>query len=570
MNKNILEFGAVADGVTLNTAAIQNAIDSCSASGGGRVTVPAGVYKTGTIWLKRNVDLHLEMGAELFASDNMDDYNPLDAYEQNSSSKHEQWVGKHLIIALETDNCAITGFGKINGNCQAFVTEHPSPAFKQFEWCHGISVLKDVEQQRPGQLVCFIECTNVRVQDVTIVNSPCWSCYLLGCEFVQIRGLKVFNPIWMLNSDGIDIDVSRYVTVSDCIIYTGDDAITLRACETRVKNKDIHCEHITITNCVLSTGICAFRIGVGQGSIRHARISNIVVRQCMDIVQCCTAYNSHGCANIEDVNFSNISAENTDRCFDVFAKNGAFVKNITLENIRTTATIINQIRCDDGVIDNITVRNLELAFSDKAEELLPWSLECRGNSMLSVKGASNVMLDDVKILGSLSGVETTFETDECEGTDLQKLYIEPETLSAGTSIPLKGNNAALYIFSFDWRTSTHRYNFYGFTINGQNYKWSTETFVVPAGGVTEFVPYYEEVELTTISDDPEDEEPTDDVTTTVKETETKAPDTTKAPETTLPKADDEKSGSCGGFTVAAQLIAVLCSTVAFVVIKKRK
>ena len=154
-------------------------------------------------------------------------------------------------------------------------------------------------------------------------------------------------------------------------------------------------------------------------------------------------------------------------------------------------------------------------------------------------------------------------------TDLQKLYIAPETLSAGTSIPLNGNNAALYVFSFDWRTSTHRYNFYGFTINGQNYKWSTETFVVPAGGVTEFVPYYEEVELTTIPDDPEDE-PTDDVTTTVKETETKAPDTTKAPETTLPKADDEKSGSCGGFTVAAQLIAVLCSTVAFVAVKKRK
>ena len=115
------------------------------------------------------------------------------------------------------------------------------------------------------------------VNDISIVDSPCWSCYLLGCEGVQIRGIKVKNPIWMLNSDGLDVDSSRFVTISDCIIETGDDAITLRGCEHRVKNKNMHCEFVTVTNCVLSTGICAFRIGVGQGHIRHATISNIAI-----------------------------------------------------------------------------------------------------------------------------------------------------------------------------------------------------------------------------------------------------------------------------------------------------
>ena len=157
MKVSILDFGAVSDGVTLNTASIQNAIDACAASGGGRVTVPSGVFKTGTVWLKSHVELHLEMGAELLASDNMDDYNALDAYEQNFSVPSEMWVGKHLIIAHEIEDCAITGFGRINGNCHAFVEKGPSPAGETFGWCHGLSVLKDKEKQRPGQLICFIE-----------------------------------------------------------------------------------------------------------------------------------------------------------------------------------------------------------------------------------------------------------------------------------------------------------------------------------------------------------------------------------------------------------------------------
>ena len=414
MDKSILDFGAVGDGTFLNTIAIQGAIDSCALSGGGRVTVPSGRYKAGTVWLRDNVELYLSSGAELIASDDMDDYNALDAYGQNWSCPSEGWVGKHFIIAHECKNCAITGFGRINGNCRAFVSEGASPAENQYGWCNGVSVLKDAEKQRPGQLVCFIECENVRVQDVTIVDSPCWSCYVLGCAFVQIRGLKVFNPLWMLNSDGIDIDASRYVTVSDCIIRTGDDAITLRACEQRIKNKEMHCEYVTVTNCVLSTGICAFRVGVGTGVIRHARISNIVIERCLQIAEFCTAYSEKGCANIEDVNFSGISAQNTDKCFDAFAKNGAYIKNVTMENIRTTSTLGNRIFCENGVIDGFTVRNAEIAFHDKTKELTPESLAWRGDRLLFVQRASNVTFDGVTLSGGLDGAKTALALDACE------------------------------------------------------------------------------------------------------------------------------------------------------------
>ena len=91
MNTNIIDYGAVSGG-GLCTEAIQRAIDECERSGGGRVTVPPGLYKTGTIWLKSNVELHLEHGSILKASDNLDDYNSLDAYEQNYGCDNERWV----------------------------------------------------------------------------------------------------------------------------------------------------------------------------------------------------------------------------------------------------------------------------------------------------------------------------------------------------------------------------------------------------------------------------------------------------------------------------------------------
>ena len=115
MNIDITDRGAVPGGKVLCTAEIQRAIDDCNASGGGRVTVPPGVFLTGTIWLRDNVELHLEHGSVLKASADMNDYNALDAYPQNYGCDAEMWVGKHLIIAHETTGTAITGTGTLMG-----------------------------------------------------------------------------------------------------------------------------------------------------------------------------------------------------------------------------------------------------------------------------------------------------------------------------------------------------------------------------------------------------------------------------------------------------------------------
>ena len=401
MNTSILDFGAISDGITLNTLAIQNAIDKCAQSGGGRVTIPSGTYKSGTIWLRSNVELHLEMGAVLLASDNLNDYNELDAFPQNSRrNEFEGWVGKHLIIALNVENCSITGLGTVNGNCHAYVDPfYGDTELAKWGWKHGIAILKDKENLRPGQLICFIESKNLSVKDISIIDSPCWSLYFHGCEFVQVNSIRVNNPAWMLNSDGIDIDASRYVTVSDCIILTGDDAITLRACEHKLENKNINCEYVTITNCVLSSSICAFRLGVGQGTIKHARISNIVVKGSHTLAQICTAYSPTCKADMEDINFSNISAKNTDIFVDAFAKNGATMEKVTFDNIRCDCTQENSIRVEKGNIDNFTLKNIELYYPESADISSDDLNSSRSKCPFYINGASNATLDNVKVYG---------------------------------------------------------------------------------------------------------------------------------------------------------------------------
>lgn len=410
---NIKSFGAIADGVTINTDAIQSAIDACSAAGGGRVTVPAGTYKTGTIWLRSGIELHLESGATLLASDNHDDYNALDAYEQNYEILSEDWVGEHLIIVHEVENVSITGFGTVDGNCNSFVDYEDVPP--RYIWRSGVSRCKDPKKLRPGQLIVFIECRHVSVHDITVRNSPCWSLFFHGCEYVQVRGYKAFNPINMLNSDGIDIDSCRYVTVSDCIIQTGDDAITLRCDESPLKNKDIHCEFITITNCVLHTGICAFRIGVGAGHIRHVQISSITIERCLNILEFCTAYWEQCCANIEDIHVSGINAVETDRALCMFAKNNGTIRDVSIECIRSTGKTMSFIDCENGTIDNIKLRDVEITLSDRytKEQLLAYQFAYRGNHFFKVHNASRVTLDSIKIYGSLCDCDGDYDFTGC-------------------------------------------------------------------------------------------------------------------------------------------------------------
>ena len=277
---NITEYGAIGDGKTLNTRAIQAAVDACAASGGGMVIIPPGTFVSGTIFLKSNLTFHLEAGAVLLGSPNLKDYCDENAYAQNYSCPNEGWCGAHLLVAVEQENIAVTGPGIIDGNCDAWYGKAGKGAWDGgMSWARGMRCT-DVSKSelRPGQLVDFIQCNTIRLENLSLRNSPCWTVFLHGCSKAIVRGLMIDNPVDGQNTDGIDLDCCSQVVVSDCIIRTGDDAITLRASGKRLIDHPEICEDITVSNCILDSSVAGFRIGVGSGIIRNIAISNIVLR----------------------------------------------------------------------------------------------------------------------------------------------------------------------------------------------------------------------------------------------------------------------------------------------------
>ncbi len=415
---NILDYGAVADGVTVCSKSIQAAIDACHANGGGQVVVPAGTFVTGTIWLKSNVELHLAHGALLKASENLADYNDEDAYEQNFSYPPEEWCGKHLIMILECDNVAITGTGTIDGSAAAYYDFENRILHGEYVWADGLSLSKDKVNLRPGQLLCFVESTNVRVTDICIRNATSWCCFFHGCEYITVRGLRVFNDFSAANTDGIDLDCCRFAAVSDCIIETGDDDVAIRCSGSKLKKAPPVCEHITISNCVLSCASSAFRIGVGMGNIRHIRVSNITLSRAGVGLHFMPTIHKHGCIDIEDVNFSNISAVNVGYPMLIGGDAGS-VKNIVLDNIRMEAKAESEIAAHDScVVSDLLLRDVQLRLCDEKRPFTERTLKERGLTALRVENAQRIRMERVSVTAedSVAGTwQAMYAEKECSG-----------------------------------------------------------------------------------------------------------------------------------------------------------
>ncbi len=336
---NVREFGAAGDGESLDTEALQETIDRCHESG-GVVVVPPGTYLTGTLYLKSGVNLHLCAGARLLGSPRREDYNPDDVFPENPVFSRETVTGAHLLIAYQADDVAITGEGTIDGNGCAFF--EPLPAEQVDTSYRRHSGNFEVRDWRPGQMVFFCRCTNVTVRDVRLVNSPYWTLLLLGCTRAQIRGLSISNPPQTPNGDGIDIDCCRDVTVSDCIITTGDDSITLRGHSKLLGEHAQACRNVAITNCVLSTPCNAVRVGVGDGEICNCTLSNLIIddtRTGISIVSSYSERSEHG-VTIEDVHFSNITMDvllPLNVILGRHARPPAAIRNVSFSHVRAAA-----------------------------------------------------------------------------------------------------------------------------------------------------------------------------------------------------------------------------------------
>ncbi len=395
MNVRVKDYGAVPDTGKVQTEAIQSAIDCCSQSGGGTVFFEADIYATGTIYLRNSVTLNLPPSCVLKGSDNFDDYNAPDAWPQNSVCEPEHANGKHLIAALEVDHVGIVGGGRIDGNGKHF----------------GFSTEKGFF--RPSQMVYLCESTYITIRDVELFNSPYWSCFVYGCDNVILSGLRVKNNPEIQNSDGIDIDASSHVVISDCLIDTQDDCITFRCCRNRLKNKEKILEDIVVTNCQLRTPGCnAFRIGVGTGPIRNCLISNMIIRDsakavCLEARYSFNTDDAPGCT-IENISFDNLYMDCgcpvflSSHCRGISNVPAPPIRNIHFSNITGKAKLNFVVQANENsIVDGIRFSNISMEYDSIPEYIDKygygeWDYATSG-APFYIANARNVQVDNVRV-----------------------------------------------------------------------------------------------------------------------------------------------------------------------------
>jgi hypothetical protein len=325
---NIRDFGAKGDGKTLDTKAIQAAIDTCTKEQGGTVLVPAGTFITGTVELKSNVRLYIAAQGVLMGTVDGKQYYAANAIPLNGDSTlGDGNVG--LFFAVKADNITIEGPGTINGQGSQFrspVKGAPSPA--------GIS-----GSHRPYHLL-FYQCKNLTVRDIYLLNSAFHSVRVIQCEFVKLEGLHIRGRV-ISNNDGFHFISSKYVHVSNCDVQSQDDACALFG----------SCQFITISNCSFSTRWSVFRFGGGVAE-------NITVSNCL-------IYETYGCpvkmrcgpgSRFENISFSNIVMKDVTGPISIglggsqrqggTERTPGVIRNISFNDI--TATVVKPVPLRDA------------------------------------------------------------------------------------------------------------------------------------------------------------------------------------------------------------------------------
>ena len=321
---NVKEYGALGNGVALDSKAIQKAIDACAVAGGGTVYIPEGKYLCGTMHFKSNVHVWLDKGATILGSTNRLDFDPYeeDAANTEYQDRSHSFFHHSLFHADNANDIALTGYGKIDMQSaweDLDFTEFPGA--KGCHWCRGC------------KSIAFKECTNVVIKDLVIRNATDLAVYVAGCENVIISGLNVFTHV-----DGISPDSCKNVVISDCIVDAGDDAIVPKCSYTLGRFQAM--ENLTITGCVVRSHASAIKFGTESNS---AFINTTVTG--------CTVY---------DTRLEGIFLMTSDGA----RVEGLSISNITLRNVGVPIALLVSDRARGpegtkiGVMKNVAISNV--------------------------------------------------------------------------------------------------------------------------------------------------------------------------------------------------------------------
>ena len=370
--------------------AIQKAIDIAASCGGGKVTLEPGIYLTATIYLKSNIELHLQKGAKIVGAVDLERYK--DFCDPELDIVAPEGSRKCLIACKNAENISITGSGEINGSGPAFYnTNVPEGQF-----------FRKPSLPRP-RMVQFFKCRNIFIEGVYFVDSPNWTFWLVDCEDIKIHDIHVTGCQQMINNDGIDIDSCRRVSISDSFFKTGDDCLVLRAIR-RNPNVPAICEDVTVSNCILNSWCQGIRIGCpSDDTIRHCSFNNITFRGNGSGISCKSPLhyvrmNCHGYLNVYDIRFQHLDIESKQFPININVESGISLRKISgfffSDIVIKAKRPIYLSGTASSVLENIVLRNISGVID--------------GDTPICMKYIKGIKLDNFN-LTAITGISVPFK-----------------------------------------------------------------------------------------------------------------------------------------------------------------
>jgi polygalacturonase len=342
---NILKYGAVGDAATLNTTAIQKAIDACYQSGGGKVIFPEGKFLSGTLVLKDNITIHFEKNAVLLGSTDLKDYRNLDPFTEGLGID----VGWALLVAVDAKNIGLEGEGTIDGQGSAIKAKH---------------ILTDTrsEGQRWGLrpfLVRIVRCNGVTVKDVTLKYAGAWTSHYFQSRNLRIEKVKI-QSVGVAHNDGIGIDGCQDVIIKDCDVTSGDDALVFKTTSSKMA-----CKNIVVSGLRLKSS----QAGIKMGTESMANFENIKISNC-HIYE--TRNGGIKLLTVDGANLRNVE-----------------ITDITMEDVRTPMLFrlgsrlsvfrkTSETKQPTGTFENVVIRNVKANASANAQLMPPTGILITG------------------------------------------------------------------------------------------------------------------------------------------------------------------------------------------------